>query len=72
MPDSITSIGLPPHLAFAEMWLVTWSEAVMAASTEMFHFWYMPFCEPHHHEAQNRFQMELSELIEEEEHDLFA
>lgn len=73
MRDSIGPISLPPHYAFMEMWLATWTEAVMAASSEIFHFWCMPFAEPHHHATGYRFQMLLPEPIKEEgEHDLFA
>ena len=73
MRESITPIDLPPHLAFAEMWMATWTEAMMAATTELFHWWCMPFCEPHHHEAKFPFQMEIPEPFEDdEEQDLFA
>jgi hypothetical protein len=73
MNDSIGPISLPPHLAYLETWMATWNEAVMAATTELFHWWCMPFCEPHHHEAQYRFQMEIPEPFEDdEEQDLFA
>ncbi|GEM_PF-2468719 len=73
MEAKITPITLPPHLAFCEMWFAMWSEAVSAATTEALAWYAMPFMPPHHHEAQNRFQMEIPEPFEDDEDpDLFA
>lgn len=73
MPDSDIPIELPPHLALFEAWLATWTEATKAATTEMFHWWCMPFCAPHHHEEQFPFQMEIPEPFEDDEDpELFA
>ena len=73
MLGNIEPTSLPPHLAYFEMCLATWNEAVMAAMDEAFHWYCLPFKAPHHHPAMFRYQMELPEPIEESgEHDIFA
>ncbi|TIX51914.1 hypothetical protein [Alteraurantiacibacter aquimixticola] len=73
MADSIEPVDLPPHLAMFETMLATWNEAMLAATDQMFRFWCMPFCAPHHHAALFPFQLEIPEPFEDDEDpDLFA